>query len=295
MYGSHTSYDELKSKRPGLPPWVMTFADMMTLLMCFFVMLLTFAEMDVAKFKQLSGSIRNAFGVQTKLEVRSIPKGTSVVAREFSPGIPDPTALNVIYQFTEDSNENTLEALEKEARERQETEDHAQRIRETLKEEIAIGSVAVISKDRKVTIHVLQNASFDSGYADVRPEFRHVLAKIGSLIDSNSGTVTVSGHTDNVPISNKRFRSNWELSTSRAVSVTHELLLTAELEERRFVVTGHAETRPRAPNDTAANRAKNRRVDISIVRGNKLDTARSTSINDSPVSAAENEEVQNDQ
>ena len=80
----------------------MTFADLMTLLMCFFVLLLAFSEMDIMKFKQLSGSMKNAFGVQTEIEVKSIPKGTSLIAQEFSPGKPEKTALNEIRQFTVD-------------------------------------------------------------------------------------------------------------------------------------------------------------------------------------------------
>ncbi|HWM29166.1 MAG TPA: hypothetical protein VNQ14_11955, partial [Woeseiaceae bacterium] len=79
-----------------------------------------------------------------------------------------------------------------------------------------------------------------------------------------------------------------------AVSVTHELLLEATLDVSRFVVTGHAATKPRAPNDSDENRAKNRRVDISIVRGNELDTNRSMSINNTLTSAAGSEEYHND-
>jgi chemotaxis protein MotB len=294
MYAAHPPHEPPKNERAPLPPWVMTFADMMTLLMCFFVLLLAFSEMDVAKFKQLSGSMRDAFGVQSELEVRTIPKGTSIIAQEFSPGVPDPTALNAIYQFTVDSNENTLDALAKREQDLKDTEDHARRIREALKEEIVKGSVAVTTEDRKVVIHILENASFDSGYADVRPGFIPVLTKIGSLIDTNSGTVTVSGHTDNVPISNERFRSNWELSTSRAVSVTHLLLQTAALDSSRFVVTGHAETRPTASNETPEDRARNRRVDISIVRGNELDTIRQVSIDQSLTSTAASEGLYNE-
>lgn len=279
-----------KNKSPGLPPWVMTFADLMTLLMCFFVLLLAYSEMDVAKFKLLSGSMKDAFGVQTLIEAKTIPKGTSVIAREFSPGIPAPTAMNVINQFTTDSNRNTLDAMARHERLLQETEEHARRLREALRVEIDNGSVSIETTGLKIIIHILENASFDSGYAAVRPEFLPVLAKIGSLIGRNSGTVTVSGHTDNVPIANERFRSNWELSTSRAVSVAHQLLHTAELDDSRFVVTGHADTRPRAPNDSEANRARNRRVDISIVRGNELDTNHEISIDDSMVSNVGNEE-----
>lgn len=266
--------------KPGVPAWVVTFADLMTLLMCFFVLLLAFSEMDVEKFKQLSGSMKYAFGVQAEVEARTIPKGTSVIAQEFSPGEPVPTPLNIVKQFTIDSNRNSLDALQKETPEVEDIEAQAQRIREALKVEIEKGSIAIATEDRKIIIHILENASFESGLADVRPDFLPVLGKIAGLIDENSGMVTVSGHTDNIPISTARFRSNWELSTSRAVSVAHELLKTASLDESRFVVTGHADTRPRADNRTPANRARNRRVDISIVYGNELDQVREISIDD---------------
>ena len=274
----------------------MTFADLMTLLMCFFVLLLSFSEMDVAKFKQLSGSMKEAFGVQSEIDVRTIPKGTSVVAQEFSPGKPEPTSLNQIRQFTIDSNRNTLDALSRELKEIEETRDHARRLRLALKEEIDKGSVSIQTEGMKVIIHIMENASFDSGYADIRPEFIPVLSKIADLIDNNSGEVTVSGHTDNVPIRNERFRSNWDLSTSRAVSVAHEFLKRASIDPERVMVTGHADTRPRADNDTAENRAKNRRVDVSIVRGKEIDQLRTMSITEAiaetgatnPVTSAEN-------
>jgi chemotaxis protein MotB len=256
----------------GLPGWVMTFADLMTLLMCFFVLMLAFSEMDVARFKLLSGSMRDAFGVQALLDARTLPKGTSVIAREFSPGVPVETARNVINQFTIDSNLNTLDVMKRRALLLEKTEAHARRLRAVLAEEIAKGSIAIETEGLKIIIRILENASFDSGYADVRPEFLPVLEKIGRLIDLDSGTVTVSGHTDDVPIANDRFRSNWELSASRAVSVAHELLATSSLDPSRFVVTGHADTQPRAPNDGPENRARNRRVDISIVRGTELDS-----------------------
>ncbi len=256
----------------------MTFADLMTLLMCFFVLLLSFSEMDVAKFKQLSGSMKEAFGVQSEIQVRTIPKGTSVVAQEFSPGKPEQTALNEVRQFTIDSNRNTLDALEREYKEIEETREHARRLRMALKEELEKGDVAIQTEGMKIIVHIMENASFDSGYADVRPEFVPVLAKIAELIDDNSGDVTVAGHTDNVPISNSRFRSNWELSSSRAVSVTHELLKRSTIDAARVTIMGHADTRPRASNDTPEDRAKNRRVDVSIVRGAEIDELRSASI-----------------
>ena len=147
-----------------------------------------------------------------------------------------------------------------------------------LKEEIENGSVSIQTEGMKVIVHIMENASFDSGLDQIREAFLPALTKIANLIDNNSGDITISGHTDNVPISNGRFRSNWELSTSRAVSVTHELLKISKLDPANVIVTGHADTRPRAANDSTENRAKNRRVDISIVRGKEIDEIRTISL-----------------
>ena len=267
-----------KQEKKGVPAWVMTFADLMTLLMCFFVLLLAFSEMDVAKFKQLSGSMKEAFGVQAEVEVKTIPKGTSLIAQEFSPGKPEPTPINTVRQFTVDTNRNTLDALDRELKEIKETRDHARRLRIALREEIEAGSVSIQTEGMRVIVHIMEKASFDSGYAEVRDEFMPVLTKISGLIDNASGDVTISGHTDNIPISNSRFRSNWDLSTSRAVSVAHELLDVSTIDAEKVTVTGHADTQPRAGNDTPEGRAKNRRVDITIIRGNDIDKVRQMSI-----------------
>ena len=90
---------ECKCPPAGLPAWMGTFADLMSLLMCFFVLLLSFSEMDVLKFKQIAGSMKFAFGVQNKIEVKDIPKGTSVIAMEFRPGRPEPTPIDTIQQI----------------------------------------------------------------------------------------------------------------------------------------------------------------------------------------------------
>ena len=104
-----------KCPPPGLPLWMGTFADLMSLLMCFFVLLLSFSEMDVLKFKQIAGSMKFAFGVQNRLEVKDIPKGTSIIAQEFRPGRPEPTPIDVIMQQTIDITQQTLEFQEGES------------------------------------------------------------------------------------------------------------------------------------------------------------------------------------
>ena len=89
--------------------WIMTFADLISLLMCFFVLLLSFAEMDLNKFKAISGSLKLAFGVQREIKADAIPMGTSIIAQEFSPAQPQPTSINEVRQSTTDSNKQTLE------------------------------------------------------------------------------------------------------------------------------------------------------------------------------------------
>ncbi len=106
--------EEQKCKCPaGIPAWVLTFADLMSLLMCFFVLLLSFSEMDVQKFKQIAGSMKNAFGVQRDIKAAEIPKGVNIVAREFSPAPPQPTVINEVRQKTMDDTMQELKLIEK--------------------------------------------------------------------------------------------------------------------------------------------------------------------------------------
>lgn len=258
----------------GAPAWMATFADLATLLLCFFVLLLSFSEMDVAKFKQLAGSMREAFGVQAEIKAKTIPKGTSIIAKEFSPGEPKKTVLNTVRQFTINSNMNTLqvadpkdvEEFEKKKAEEQAAILEALRLKQELEKEIEEGKVLVRAEGNKAIVHILEKGSFDSGRADVKADFLPILQKIRNIIAGGKDTIRVSGHTDNIPIATARFRSNWELSAARAVSVAHELMKEEVLDESLFVINGHADTRPLVDNSTPFNRAKNRRVDIALIK-----------------------------
>src|SRR5690554_7551108 len=95
--------------KPGLPAWMATFADLMALLLCFFVLLLSFSEMDAMRFKRLAGSMAQAFGVQVEEHFDDVPKGTSIIAQEFSPGRPEPTPINEIFQSTDDIPQMSLD------------------------------------------------------------------------------------------------------------------------------------------------------------------------------------------
>jgi chemotaxis protein MotB len=254
-----------------VPAWIVTFADLMVLLLCFFVLMLSFSEMDVAKFKLLAGSMHEAFGVQTEVNTKDPPKGTSVIAREFSPAVPEPTEANEIRQNTVDSDLDTLDlGLEQRLRElkaqEEAAEERVQRLREVFRHDIEGGKLIVRRDGTDVVIQILEKDSFPSGRAELDPRSLGTLAEISAVVSAMQGAIAVSGHTDNVPVRNGSYRSNWDLSAARAASVAHELL-EAGVDPARLMVSGHADTQPRAPNDTAANRALNRRVDITFVNG----------------------------
>jgi len=276
----------------GLPAWMGTFADLMSLLMCFFVLLLSFSEMDAMKFKRLAGSMAQAFGVQNKLNVTDVPKGTSIIAQEFSPGTPDPTPINEIWQHTEDITEMSLESecseefeveegtenleagVEVKAKIKEKLEElmaqtlaDAYEISEALSEQISAGEIDVIAKGREIIIRIREKGSFKSASSELAEDFYDVLEEIRAVLAVKIGKVQVQGHTDNIPISTSRYRSNWELSSSRAVSVAHELMKGEEINDRRFEIAGFSDTKALTTNDTPANRARNRRVEIVIRQG----------------------------
>lgn len=255
---------------PGAPEWLATFADLMSLLMSFFVLLLSFSEMDVLKFKQLAGSMREAFGVQREVKTKEIPKGTSIIAKEFSPGRPTPTALKILRQHTTDDRKQNLDfrrGSEKSLEEaRQATEERLKKLKQSLKDQIDKGHIEVSGDNDRTVIRIREKGSFPSGSAKLRPGFKKVMARIAEVVNKTPGKVQISGHTDNIPISTFRFKSNWELSSARAVSILRELLKNKKVSQERMIIQGHADTIPLVPNTTAKNRAINRRVEIIIVK-----------------------------
>ena len=264
----------------------MTFADLMSLLMCFFVLLLSFSELDAMKFKRLAGSMAQAFGVQSAMRADNIPKGTSIIAQEFSPGTPDPTPINEIWQKTAELTESSLEVQcldtgSKNEGERGddaikviimdklkdligETEEDAVELARALSSEIKDGLLEIETEGRKINIRVTEKGTFKSGSASMNEDFLPVLAVIRHVLAGTPGTISVEGHTDNIPIATDAFRSNWALSSARAVAVAHGLFDDGSLDEARFSVKGYGDTRPLVLNSSTVNRAKNRRVEVVV-------------------------------
>jgi chemotaxis protein MotB len=247
-----------------------TFADLMSLLMCFFVLLLSFAEMDALKYKMVVKSLENAFGVQRDMAVDQVPKGTSIIAQEFSPGEPRPTPLRELRQETQDESKEhvkvEMSAEEVKEQQAQETAQEAETFKVALEAEIDSGLIEVESQLNRIVIRIREKGSFPSGDARLNYQFIPIIQKIHDVLINTDGDIAVAGHTDDIPISTPRYRSNWELSTSRATSVVHELLRDGDIPAERFVLEGYADTEPLVPNDSVENRARNRRVEVIVLK-----------------------------
>jgi len=360
----------------GAPAWMATFADMATLLMAFFVLILSFAEFNVPKFKQISGSLKNAFGVQRVVPIVEQPKGTTILSLNFSPS-PNPSIstdmtqqttsvaqpdleLNqkkkeddggeseaaeeivraledaiargeievetlgekVVVNFTASDAEEqdlpqllreTLNAIEKAqnaagkadqevligglneklgqlmadasaalealtaadqatqdaASEQQDKIEKAKiaedELKVALRQEIGEGLVAVEREEDKVIITVGAGGAFRSGSADLTNSAKEIMAKIAGVNAEGSSKITVSGHTDDVPlIFGSQFRDNWDLAAARSASVVQSFEDTGMIPASRMEAVSYGESKPIESNSTADGRSVNRRIEIEV-------------------------------
>ena len=375
----------------GAPAWMATFADMATLLMAFFVLILSFAEFNVPKYKQISGSLKESFGVQKVVPVVEQPKGTTVISLNFSPS-PTPSVTETLRQQTtelqqpelelqtktEDSPEggeldkkkisdfdgdggksdasldaqdlakqlkkaidtgeikietlgenvvinfpkeelnqeeiksmikDTMSALA-EARQatgasesevlfgglEAELQELAASLEESfpgdgidqggssqqvseklqnaskateeltvaLKEQIDQGLIEVEQREGSVFISVGAGGAFPSGTADLTADSQEILDRIALTAMSPDSQITVTGHTDDIPISNGKFRDNWDLAAGRAASVVQAIEETGLVSGGRMSAVSKGETDPLSDNVTAEGREENRRIEIEI-------------------------------
>lgn len=221
--------------------WMATYADMVTLLLCFFVLLFSFSTIDAQKFRDIMSSFQGDLGV---LEGGKTLDETEYVEPEDAKGdISDEelVAFDNIQKYIEDyAKENNLE-----------------------------DEIQLQYNERGLVIRTMDNVFFDSGKADIKPKAKEILLFIGNVLKKDElldKQIKVEGHTDNVRMKSEEFPSNWELSVIRATNVLRLFVEEIGISPKRISASGYGPNRPVAPNDSNENKAKNRRVDIIILK-----------------------------
>ncbi len=243
----------------GAPAWMVTFSDLMTLLLTFFVLLLSNAELDAKKYQEMVQSLHDAFHGQKiigkplaavlirteSMEIGSDrEKSEQVNENDGQGGMPGQDGL----QPAQEVAKNMYKILE-----------------DDLAEEMMDDKVTSmeLSNDR-ILVRFPASVTFSAGSDNLSPEIQQVIRKIGTVMQQYPVNVSITGHTDSIPINTGRFRSNWDLSAARAASFAHELIDIADLASDRVTVIGKADAMPLNDNSTAENRSKNRRIELLI-------------------------------
>ncbi|OPY60811.1 MAG: Motility protein B [Pelotomaculum sp. PtaU1.Bin065] len=230
------------SGKAGMERWLLTYSDLITLLMIFFVVMYALSSINSKKFEAIAVSLARAMG-----------GGQSVLN---NPGVSLAPGISAEAELTE---ENELERIKNE-------------LQAYIDQNGLNGRVTVSMEERGIVLSFQDVALFPSGSAQLTPYAKDLIVKVGQILIKTTQYIRVEGHTDDVPINTKEFPSNWELSVARATSVVQELIGELSFPQRRLSATGYGEYRPRVPNDTAENRQKNRRVDIVVLKS-KYETA----------------------
>ena len=232
----------------GAPAWIMTFADLATLMLTFFVLLLSFANMDIVKFKDMLGSVQDAFGVTKKVkgEFQSVLKGEDA-DKETMPSSADKAKAK---------------ADEEKAKEELERQNMSQKIEGAAKEINKSKNIDVSIGAHGVKVRIKGNFFFNPGSSILRKESLQFLNSISQIMEEFPFKLIVEGHTDSIPISTAQFPSNWELSAVRATTVLRYFVEQKGIDSSRLSAIGYAANKPIASNEKAEGRAQNRRVEF---------------------------------
>lgn len=220
--------------RGGHDRWLLSYADLVTLLLALFTTLYAASTIDAQKLGPISSSIREAF--------------------DKTPHPPAPGVPAIVPPVTVVAGQQPREDLQA-------------RLAEDLAQAIAADRIRMHRDERGLILSLPEEAAFPVGRSDVSGEARKMIDRIAAAVAPTPNAIRIEGHTDDVPIRTSKYASNWELSTSRASAVVEYLVTTTGLAPARLSAAGYGEFHPRVPNDSDENRASNRRIDIVILDG----------------------------
>jgi len=236
--------------------WLVSYADFITLLFAFFVVMFASSQTDKAKAKQISDAVSSALEHGTSMGV------PSAVAKILGGTVDDKGQGNAQMKAPGGAQRAAKEAPPEDI---VELGPSMKILSAELESEIKAGKVEINLEPRGLVVSLKQTAFFPSGADEIDPSTYPIMAKLVDALKGISNPLRIEGHTDSMPIHSARFRSNWELSAARSIAMMELLSKRFGIDEKRLAIVGFADTSPEASNDTPEGRAKNRRVDIVIL------------------------------
>lgn len=228
-----------ESEKETRERWLITYADLITLLLIFFVVLYTLSKIDANKYEAMAASLAKTMGGgQSILDTG----GVSITP------VQEPVELDL-----DNAEIHNMEKIRRQ-------------IQEYVDNNGLSGKVTVTVEERGVVVSFQDVVLFPLGVAELNHSSSQIVDKVGEILRQTHNYIKVEGHTDNLPIKTGRFPSNWELSLARSATVVHRLINFSDIPPDRLSATGYGEYRPRAANDSDTNRQQNRRVDIVVIR-----------------------------
>ena len=222
--------------------WLATYADTMTLLLTFFVLLYSTAAVDTEKVKSIS----------TAFSMMNGTGGTSLLEFDMYDGEVPLIGGEAVEHITSQADIS-------------EKDEMYMNVKEFISTNNLTEVVEVVDNERGISLQLRDNILFESASSDIKEDSKVILNKINELVLTVNNNILIEGHTDNIPINTSRFPSNWELSVDRAVNVVRYFIEIKGQNPKRFSAAGYGEYQPMVPNDSYENMAKNRRVEILIL------------------------------
>lgn len=281
----------------------MTFTDMLMLLVVMFVLFLSFSEINSDSFKQNAGAISEAFNQapstsllpgyssvvdlsRSNINVESMgsqagintiekneKKTIDFAERKYKEDDDFKEKEAYIKDYEREERQEKLAFIKKKIDQKLKNDANQEKLKlikkninQKLKNDVNKGKLEIIERNKQVILRFPEKVTFQSGSAELNENIKLVIKRVRNIVKESPELqkIVVAGHTDNVPIYNEFFSSNWELSAARAVSVVHSLLETSQIDKKLVMAVGSADTEPIAPNTDSVNRAVNRRVEIKL-------------------------------
>lgn len=236
----------------GAPAWMATFSDMMTLLLTFFILLYSISSVDAVKFKNISESLQSVLMGE---------KNSSILEEE---GTVEDIPLDEP-KFDESEAPDEVVPEDEQLRVDKETLDMYEKVEEYVTEKGLLADVTVSLNENGVFVNIKEAILFEPGRASLIAGGQELLDSLEDLFLQFENKIVVEGHTDDVPMSSAMYPSNWELSSGRAIQVVRYLSEVKSIPNSRLSAVAYGEYRPMVPNDSAENRALNRRVNLLII------------------------------